>query len=690
MNIALHPSPPLSPVTLHTIDVQPSETPGDGPEWLLTNGTGAYAMGTVAGINSRRYHGLLIASQRPPVRRIAVLNQMLEQLTPALPDRHEQIAFTTCRFLDDQARPVHTPNGHRHLRRFEKGNTVAWHYATGRIRFTRRLTLHWKHQAATLHYTLSGLSCPMVFTLSPMVTLRDFHSLLDASASPVPTVDVAEQACIVRRDGMAATLTSPTARFHHAEDWWRAIDYVDDAARGQDHAEDYFVPGRFAAMLDREVEQQILLTVAWGEQHHAAPLATQRTIHPVHGIDPDGPDAETFRCLAEAAEDFVVDRVSPRGDFTTIMAGYPWFADWGRDTFIALPGLMLCTGRFEEAAQTLRVYADAMRDGLMPNRFDDYDDRDAHYNTVDASLWFAHAALAYVDAASDRQAWSSWLQAAVMRVIEAYLEGTPPEVEPASRIVVDADGLVRAGSPQTQWTWMDAARDGVIFTPRHGKAVEINALWHHVLVGTAALSRGSARGRLQRLAARALAAFKPMFWCDAEGYLADHVWVDDVGRTQRSATLRPNQIFAVSLEHTPLPRQEQRHVLLAVRRALLTPFGLRTLSPDDPAYQGRYGIGWFQRDAAYHQGTVWPWLLGPYAEAVMRVDDFSAKARNAARNTLSPLLQRLCGEGLGQLHELHDGDAPHQPAGCMAQAWSVAEVLRVLALSYRAVGTPPG
>ena len=178
-----------------------------------------------------------------------------------------------------------------------------------------------------------------------------------------------------------------------------------------------------------------------------------------------------------------------------------------------------------------------------------------------------------------------------------------------------------------------------------------------------------------------------MFWCDAKGYLVDHVWVDGMGRTQRSTTLRPNQIFSVSLEHTPLPRQEQRHVLSAVRHGLLTPFGLRTLSPDDPAYRGSYGIGWFQRDAAYHQGTVWPWLLGPYAEAVMRVDDFSAKARTTARNALGPLLQRLCGEGLGQLHELHDGDAPHQPAGCMAQAWSVAEVLRVLALSYRSVGT---
>lgn len=669
-----------SPST-YTRTIDPATTLDRGPQWLLTNGTGAYAMGTVGAVNAHRYHGLLIATHQPPVRRFAVLNQVAESLVSREDDNDDVLAFATCRFRNAQGDPIYAPDGHLHLQRFEKGASVAWHYAAGPVQFTRQLTLHWKMQAATVAYSVTGLPTPMLLQIRPMFTLRDFHALMMQSDTPPFQVQTHRDGFVVQRGSAAATCLCPDMRFLDAPEWWYGMTYAGDAARGLDDHEDHFVAGRFEAEIPASESVSLAMTVHWGRRPEEDTTPTRRPYHPVPGIPPDDDDAPICHALAEAADDFVVDRNSARGNFTTVIAGYPWFADWGRDTFIALPGLLLCTGRFDEAARTLRVYADAIHQGLIPNRFDDYSDRAAHYNTVDASLWFARAAFAYVAIARDTAAWKTWLRDAVMQIIDAYVKGTPSDVEEADRIVVDEDGLVRAGSERMQWTWMDAARDGVVFTPRHGKAVEINALWCHVLIAAAMWSEGPDRRRLTSLAAKAGAAFAPCFWRRAAGYLADHVWTDATGTVRQSTALRPNQIFAASLEHVPLDLDQRQRVVDTVRCKLLTPFGLRTLSPDDLAYRGQYGTGWFERDAAYHQGTVWPWLIGPYAEAVMRADDFSNTSRRVAREALAPLLRQLQGDGLGQLHEIHDGDTPHRPAGCMAQAWSVAEVLRALLLT---------
>jgi predicted glycogen debranching enzyme len=358
-----------------------------------------------------------------------------------------------------------------------------------------------------------------------------------------------------------------------------------------------------------------------------------------------------------AANDFIVARKSPDGQAcSTVIAGYPWFADWGRDTMISLPGLLLCTKRFEEARQVLSVFAQYVSEGMIPNRFDDYTNEPS-YNTVDASLWFIHAAFEYRRLSGDSDGFEKFLRPACQAIVRGYTQGTRWNIK-----VDPADGLVAQGDLHTQLTWMDAKTDNICFTPRQGKAVEINALWYHAL----RLLGDDAR------AERVADSFRKAFWLNPFRGLADVV-----DGSRRDASMRPNQIFAVSLGHSPLTRQQQQGVVESVRRELLTPFGLRTLAKDDPRYRGRYFGPQRQRDQAYHNGTVWPWLLGAFLEAYLKVNDRSDQAVAQARRWLQPLLDNMQRCGVGQIAEIFEGDEPHRAVGCFAQAWSVAEALRL-------------
>jgi predicted glycogen debranching enzyme len=663
-------------------------------QWLLSNGTGAYAMGTLPGINTHRYHGLLIAAASPPVGRIMALNQLGERLQITTPQGQRTVELATCAFRDDQGQATYVPDGYTKLIEFERGTTVAWTYAIGPVRLRRQLLLHWKQQAATIEYTVTGLDQPAILQVDPMVSLRDFHGLLRRAEAGPFKVAVEDQWLCVEHDETAVTFGCPDARVtsvEGAEQWWYDMRYDVDTARGQGDCEDYFVPGRFEFDLPANKTSCVTLTVALGREACQPELSANDRYRELdraacHGCE--SPD-QRRRMLVMAAGDCVVDRQVGQQQLSTILAGYPWFADWGRDTFIALPGLLLSTGRFDEARDVLHAYALSIKGGLIPNRFDDYDQSSAaaHYNTLDASLWFVHSAMAYLDASDDRDAWHDWLAAAALQIIDAYIKGTStagPDADSGAAIGVAGDGLIVAGSTRTQLTWMDAACEGVVFTPRQGKAVEINALWYHVLIGMSRRIEGlhpRHAEHYKRLAARTKRAFVKVFWDEQLGYLCDHVWTDEQGDEQIDRSLRPNQIFAASLPDTPMPRTKQVQMLASIRQHLLTPCGLRTLPIDDPQYHGTYAGPAFERDKAYHQGTVWPWLIGPYAEAILRVGRFSTAAKEEARAALEPLLQMLAGEGpysaLGQLHEIHDGDEPHHPRGCIAQAWSIAEVLRV-------------
>ncbi len=361
--------------------------------------------------------------------------------------------------------------------------------------------------------------------------------------------------------------------------------------------------------------------------------------------------------LVVAADDFIVARKTPDGHAgCTVIAGYPWFADWGRDTLISLPGLFLHTRRFDEARQALSVFAQYISEGMIPNRFDDYNNQPS-YNTVDASLWFIHAAFEYQRLSRDSDFFEKVLRPACHAIVQGYTQGTRWHIK-----VDPTDGLLNQGDAGTQLTWMDAKCNGVCFTPRQGKAVEINALWYHAL----RLIGDTARADL------VAESFRKSFWLNPFRGLADVV-----NGSVRDTAMRPNQIFAVSLPNSPLTRPQQEAVVEAVRRELLTPVGLRSLAKSDPNYHGRYSGPMWERDAAYHNGTIWAWPLGAFLDAYLKVHDRSEQAVAQARRWLEPLLQTMNEGCIGQIGEIFEGDEPHRGVGCFAQAWSVAEALRL-------------
>jgi len=651
-------------------------------QWLITNGTGAYAMGTLPGINTNRYHGLFVAATAPPVGRVMVLNQTFEQLLIG----DEMIEWGSHEFLDEAGERCHAPRGHRDLADFKRGITCRWTHQNGPVRLTRTLQMHWKKQAMTLEYVIEGVEAPAVMKISPFLTLRDYHSVLDHREAGA--IDVREDGDTIRatRGDVTATLQCPGATFVADPKWWFGVRYRIDADRGQTDSEDLFVPGAFNIDLPARKKTRLTLTAALGDEPAGKPASRKQHLQTIfdHLSVEEGDEHDRVRgALAIASDDFVVDRTIGGKRLSTILAGYPWFADWGRDALIALDGLLLCTGRYDEAKATLRTFAGSLKDGLVPNRFDDYATDAAHYNTVDASLWFVHAALRYVEVTGDEASWGDWLGDAAIAVIEGYINGTPDDM-----IKMGGDCLILAGHHGTQLTWMDAACNGVVFTPRPGKAVEINALWHHNLASLAvALKKTHPQkaDHFKKLAGRAKRAFNRTFWSDELGYCHDHVFVDGEGNEHPDTTLRPNQVIAAALDPSPLALTKRKKILKAIDEHLLTPYGLRTLPPGDPNYHGEYHGPQPQRDEAYHQGTAWPWLTGYHVEGLIRANRATKKSIDEARDAVRGLLNFLLTHELGQLHEIHEADSPHRPVGCPAQAWSVAELIRSIDL----IDNPP-
>jgi len=516
-------------------------------------------------------------------------------------------------------------------------------------------------------------------------------------------------------------LSCPNTNFEEDPQWWFNFIYRQDRERGQNFTEDLWTPGFFRCRIERPTQIVLWarLAVAGTATHHdpAERLAVAgtptdpklntdiaalrealaghqgRIIAAAKATDPK------FKILCLAADQFITSRERPpktdgTGQManrksqialddgretrderrTTILAGFPWFADWGRDAFVALPGLLLSTGRFEDAKSVLCTFAQAADQGMIPNRFDDYSDT-AYFNSVDASLWFINAAFAYLDVTGDSRTFTQQLLPTIRWIVQSYQDGT------RFGIHADVDGLITAGSRDTQLTWMDAKYDGVAFTPRYGKAVEINALWYNSLRGLAYLYAGRNSENAyhyQAMAEKVAWSFCSLFWNEAVGYLNDCVLPDGTP----DGTLRPNQIFAVSLAFAPpLSLHQQTSIVDTVQRELLTPYGLRTLNVGHADYKGIYTGPQKDRDRAYHQGTVWPWLIGPFVEAYLKVNEFSRASKKKAGEFIQPLLQHLTEQAcLGSVSEIFDGDSPHTPRGCIAQAWSVGELIRAYQL----------
>jgi len=624
----------------------------------VTNGLGGFACGTVAGANTRRYHGFLMASLSPPVERTLLVAKIESSV--------QYLGTETDLSANEFAGGAISGQGFIHLESFtiEDGIPV-WRYAVADALLEQRIFMAPGANTSYLRLELLRASAPLRVTLKPLIAYRDYHSHGRGAQSFQLEAD-AEQ-CRVQAFAGARPyrLSISQGRYSAAPAWYWNFWHRMEAERGLDALEDLLTPGTFAA--DLSLQQPVYL-VATAETPAPAPgdevlaalkAASQRLTAPLPRTAP-----AWIRALAQASDQFIVRR----GEAVaySILAGYPWFTDWGRDTMIALPGLATSLRRYDLAAGILRNYAGFVDRGMLPNCFPDGGEP-PQYNTADATLWMLQALDDYLQAKPDPDLVRD-LFPILMTIIHAHAEGTRYGIH-----VDPADGLLHTGEAGTQLTWMDAKHGDEVFTPRIGKPVEINALWLNALDVAVRLASAGRNMREKRfcesLLARAGASFA-RFWNEERGCLFDVIDAD--GGSALDARIRPNQILAVSLPCCTLSQEQMRAVVDCCGRELLTSHGLRSLSAKDPGYIGRYGGDGRQRDAAYHMGTVWGWLLGPFARAHFRVH---GDAR-LAQSFLEPMAQQLNSACLGSIGEIFDGDAPHSARGCFAQAWSVAEILR--------------
>ena len=627
-----------------------------GREWLETNGRGGYAASTIFDCHTRKYHGLLVVPLHQPAGRFVLLSKVEPTL---LCDG--QAWELGC----NQYPGVFHPRGHEHLARWQSELFPAARYRVGGLDLTRAVMMPRDDHAVLLRFTLHTAPAPVVLRLQPLLAYRDHHALTRENFVLNPRgVRTGDAWQFSPYPGLPPLyLQLAAGEFLPGPFWVRNVEFAAERDRGFDYQEDLFCPGVFevplapgesvvlrAGLAPAPVPGDALWTIEETRRRQAR-------AHP-HGTPPG------LALLQANAAQFLIRNT--RGE-ASVIAGYPWFGEWGRDTLIALPGLTCACGRPRDALAVLRTFATYERAGLLPNYLN-LGDQPPAYNSLDAALWFFWALHEYVAAMRQPRAAAEFLPVAG-RIIEAYLDGRVPHAR------LRPDGLIEAGNAGTQHTWMDACVNGQPVTSRHGLAVEINALWYHALsfyLEQCAANDRRPDGRLDPLRRRLASAFVHQFWLPEHGYLAD-----SVNERGPDLAVRPNQIFAVALPHSPLSPVQMAAVVARVQDELLTPFGLRTLSPRHPAYRGTYAGGPESRDGAYHQGTVWPWLVGAFVTAALRVATDPAATRATLRQRLAPLFEEhLADAGIGHISEVFDGDPPHRPGGCFAQAWSLAEVVR--------------
>lgn len=766
-------------------------------EWLLTNGLGGFAMGSVPDVPTRRYHGLLIAAASPPVGRTLALHSLVATLHVEHGGRRASFDLSTFEFAR-HADPSHEPDdtllhprGVAHLARVDvlscpggagpddapAQRRVRWVYrceAPGLgapVEVVKTLELIAGENAARVGYEVrggnTGAACRLV--VRPLAAMNDMHELQrrgameDLRAWAQDGGDEKSVGVTLERGGWALRLIAPArtpagaAAWRDDEQWWYNLHLRAERERHQDFRRDLFSPGEWEVVAARGASGPNEnggggMGVTIEARFEGAGAAVARARAGGASIAPSIPGAGAgaragaggrsrldaartepgmarwANLLDAAADAFVVRRqeraagtgeVGDGGEGVSIIAGYPWFSDWGRDALISLPGLLLCKGRFDEARRLLETFARAARRGVVPNYFGDQTGAPS-YNTVDASLWFIHAACSLRETGGPG-AVSPVILDACLSIVEHYRTGTSAGESdphaPASPIAMDPrDYLIAAGDASSQLTWMDARRDGVTFTPRSGKPVEVNALWVSGLwrlaetLEAARGARGAVEGPspadLRDLARASGDSFARLYWDESLGCLFDRLEpagaarAGDAGGGRRESAwvgvseVRPNQLIALALPHCPVPAERRRRALSVCRERLWTPRGVRTLDPHDRRYRGRYEGSLFDRDAAYHQGTAWPWLSGVFALAELRTGDFSPAARRSAVEAIAPLLSELdttseLGSCPGFIAEVYDGSGlgdPHdprnttgqRPGGCPAQAWSIGVLIEAL------------
>ena len=598
-------------------------------EWLETNGTGAFAMGTVAGVNTRRYHALLTVSLKPPVERYVLLSHVEEEIE--VDGNYHALGVA-------QYPGSVSPKGYELLEGFCSEPCATWSYQAGSAKIEKQVYLVEGRQAVVIRYRADQAVTARV---RPFLAYRDYHALASGNSDLNPSVSQSTGSIRMQPyPGLPPMEFRFDGEFTREPHWYLQTEYLEELSRGLEYCEDLFTPG--VLKMDLPPGQWVSIC--------ASIDGTEASDPPVAKRDP-----------------FIVRRSDGR---STIIAGYPWFTDWGRDTMIALPGLLVAKGRFAEARDILQGFLEFLNNGLLPNRFPDAGHL-PEYNTADDTLWMFQAVREYVAASGDQDFLREVFYRDGQQIIDWHMRGTSYAIR-----VDHTDHLLRAGTPGTQLTWMDAKVGEWVVTPRDGKPVEINALWHSALrlMGEWGFLLKDARAEQYVEAAdKVRVSFREKFWNPTRACLYDVL--TDAGPV---TTLRPNQIFAVSLPHTLLEPEQQQAVVRIVEHELLTPVGLRTLERSDPDYRPRYqGTPW-ERDGAYHRGTVWPWLMGPFVDAYLNAFGRAPENLRYCRRLLDDLEAHAARDtATGAIAEIYDAEEPRLPRGCPAQAWSGAEIARV-------------
>jgi predicted glycogen debranching enzyme len=628
-------------------------------EWLETNGIGGFACSTAIGLNTRRYHSLLTAAMNPPGGRIVMLSKLEETLV--IDDRRYDLS------ANQYSGAVH-PRGYVYLKDFKLDPFPVSTYGIDEITLEKSVFMVHGQNTTAVEYRLYNPGQRTVqLELRPLIAFRDYHAVTHENTSLDRHVQGHRQGLVSVRPYSDL----PALYFAHNGDevncrgyWYKNFEYALERERGLDFIEDLFNPFMLRFDLNTRNAASVIASTEALEASSADELRMREQRRRSQIVANASADDELVRTLTVAADHYIVKR----GDQYTVIAGYPWFTDWGRDTMIALPGLTLATGRDDIARSILCEFARHVDRGMLPNRFPDAGVI-PEYNTIDATLWYFEAVRSLLQYTDDYRFVQTQLYSVLTDIIEWHIRGTRYGIK------MDVDGLIESTDPTVQLTWMDAKIGDWVVTPRNGKAVEIQALWYNALRTLEDIARriGNSEHAMKYSAIADLAkrSFNNLFWNDKAACLYDCVLKDGA-----DGSMRPNQIMAASLTHSMLSKERAKAVVNAVERELFTPYGLRSLSCADARYRGRYFGNSIARDSSYHQGPVWAWLLGPFIDAYLKVNGKNAELQ--VREWLQVFSDHLMEGGLGHVSEIFDGDFPHVSRGCFAQAWSVAEVLRTV------------
>jgi predicted glycogen debranching enzyme len=627
-------------------------------EWLETNGLGGWSSSSIIQAHTRRYHGLLVAATNPPAERTALLSKLDE--TIVLDDKRIELG---CNLYNGD---IISPNGNKYLKTFTKNLFPEWIYEAEGVQLKKTIAMLDGENTVVILYDVIKASKKFNLELLPLMAGRFYHSLQHAGPQMHWDANFENGIFHNQPDGnLNIYINVPGSSYQHAPQWFNNFKYPVEEYRGLDYTEDLFNHGVISVQLKKGDSLGIIISTenpAGRDAHELLHNEEKRRKE----LLKDQPDDETIQQLVLAADQFIVKRGE---DLKTVIAGYHWFTDWGRDTMISLPGLTLSTGRFDDAKKIIAAFAKNVSMGMLPNRFQD-NGEEPEYNNVDGTLWYFIAVYKYLQATNDKKFVLNEILPVLKDIIDWHFKGTRYNIHD------DEDGLLYAGEKGQQLTWMDARIGDWVVTPRMGKPVEIQALWYNVLKIFAKLLQLNKQKQdaviIEASAAKAKESFEKIFWFTEGKYLYDVI--DENGNAD--TTLRPNQLFAISLPFALIEGDKAKAVLKIVEEKLYTPVGLRSLPMDDEHYVHNYGGDQRHRDSSYHEGTVWSWLLGAYVDSLIKV--YGIKGKTKAKKTIAAFKYHLSEGCIGSVSEIFDADVPHHPRGCIAQAWGVAEILRVI------------